>query len=754
MSKFRSSIFIFGSIILCVAVALATFLALSATGMIVTDPIELTFAVHDIEKEYDGTPLVADSYALLEGELREGHTATVTYTGAQTDVGIGQSGLQVKIEDADGFDVSKQYAVRVTNGLLTVTARPLSVKPEDVEAEYTGAPVFGETYAVLSGSLAAGHTLKPSSAVVSAVAVGTTPNTVRPNVFDAAGHDVTENYAIEFTPGSVTVSPRVLRVAPCDATKVYDGTPLTVQSYALTIGTLVSGHRLQVEYATEDGEAAELTDVGALKVQVAGFHVTDAAGEDMTDNYELYPAATATLTVGKADARVTLKPLNVVYGDRLQTTVAEAVLDASGVTASELVLQLPEHIDLNDAGTYTYSVDWAPGIDKSGNYNLVVTPGTLTIAQRELSVLLKHIVTTYSGQPYLPNIGDALPDDLPTTVREGLQLLHAANMENIGTYAYTADWKADATAQKNYRLRIAAGAVVIEPKFIEVDLETSLQKTYDGAPYTFPTEAAALVATVNQGVSIEEMTAVLEPVVPIAVNAGAYTFTVRLNDTEKSANYRLRVRQPGMLTIAKAMLAAPTYDYGHDGAAPKTGIEKVYDGKPATLDTSKFAFADNADLYVAEATLAPIVYVTTDERGNPTAQMAAVTGMVVRSRSTGENAAVNYELPTEISLNVTIQKRQVLICAENLTLREGETLDDLVGNFYDDQQYFGLLKPITSLVGVDRLDVSALADMFYQDDTTLVVEGAVIRNGNGLDVTGNYEIVYGYGTVTYMPAGA
>ena len=44
--------------------------------------------------------------------------------------------------------------------------------------------------------------------------------------------------------------------------------------------------------------------------------------------------------------------------------------------------------------------------------------------------------------------------------------------------------------------------------------------------------------------------------------------------------------------------------------------------------------------------------------------------------------------------------------------------------------------------------------MFYQDDTTLVVEGAVIRNGNGLDVTGNYEIVYGYGTITYMPAGA
>lgn len=743
MSKFRSSIFIFGSIILCVAVALATFLALSATGMIVTDPIELTFAVRDVEKEYDGTPLVADGYALLEGELREGHTASVTYTGAQTDVGIGQSSLSVKIEDADGFDVSKQYAVRVTNGLLIVTARPISVKPDDVAAEYSGMPVSGDTYSVLSGSLAAGHTLKPSSAVASAVAVGTTANTVQPNVFDATGRDVTENYAIEFTPGTVTVTPRVLRVAPCDAAKVYDGTPLTVQSYALKSGTLVAGHSLQVEYTAEDGAAAELTDAGELQVRVSGFHITDAAGTDMTDNYEIYPAGVATLTVGKADARATLKPLRIEYGDRLQTTVTEVLLNASGVTAADLILQLPENFNELDAGTYAYSVDWAPGATKANNYDLAITPGTLSIEQKEIPLLLKRIVTTYSCEPYTLQADEALPDTLPTAVRDSLELRSGADMENVGTYTYTADWKADAAAQKNYRLRITDGAVVIEPKYIEVDLETSREKTYDGAPYTFPTNAVELIRTVNQGVTKEEMTAVLEPVVPIAINAGTYTYSVRLNDTEKSANYRLRVRTKGTVTIAKASLAAPTYDYGN----AKTSIEKVYDGKPATLDTGNFAFTDNADLYVAEATLAPIAYVTT-------AQEAAVVGLVVRSRSTGENAAANYELPTDISLFVTIQKRQVLICAENLTLRDGETLEDLTGNFYDDQQYFSLLKPITSLVEGDRLDPTVLANMFYQDDTTLVVEGAVIKNGNGLEVTDNYEIVYGYGTITYMPAGA
>lgn len=68
---------------LCLAAALITFVSLSATGLIETNPIEITLIVSDESKEYDGTPLTAQSYEFKNGdELLSGHNAEVTFTGS------------------------------------------------------------------------------------------------------------------------------------------------------------------------------------------------------------------------------------------------------------------------------------------------------------------------------------------------------------------------------------------------------------------------------------------------------------------------------------------------------------------------------------------------------------------------------------------------------------------------------------------------------------------------------------------------
>ena len=76
MSKFRTSILIFGILIVVVAASLLTVLALYLTGTLKTDPIEIVLTVTDEEKTYDGTPLTAKEYALTSGELLEGHRLT------------------------------------------------------------------------------------------------------------------------------------------------------------------------------------------------------------------------------------------------------------------------------------------------------------------------------------------------------------------------------------------------------------------------------------------------------------------------------------------------------------------------------------------------------------------------------------------------------------------------------------------------------------------------------------------------------
>ena len=143
MTKFRTSILICGCIVLCVIGALVAFLTLSASGMIVSDPIEISVRVDDNRKEYDGTPLSAESYRVTSGELLKGHELQITFVGSQTAVGASAGTADIKVTDAKKRDVSKQYVFTVTPCLLEVTQRTVSFVQENVTREYTGGGVAG-----------------------------------------------------------------------------------------------------------------------------------------------------------------------------------------------------------------------------------------------------------------------------------------------------------------------------------------------------------------------------------------------------------------------------------------------------------------------------------------------------------------------------------------------------------------------------------------------------------------------------------
>ena len=148
MAKIKSSILIIGILITVVAASLLTVLALYATGSFVTAQTELTFAVDDAEKIYDGTPLFATRYELVSGELKNGHFAVVEFLGSQTDVGNSDSSLSVKICDKKGYDVTSEYKIRVKSGFLNVIRREIAVVLNDEEVVYNGSKVSFEDYTV------------------------------------------------------------------------------------------------------------------------------------------------------------------------------------------------------------------------------------------------------------------------------------------------------------------------------------------------------------------------------------------------------------------------------------------------------------------------------------------------------------------------------------------------------------------------------------------------------------------------------
>lgn len=82
---------------------------------------DCTVIVQGGEKQYDGTPLESENYFV---GLAEGHTVTYeTVGGSRTEVGSQQASVDnIRIYDADGNDVTSEYAITVFPGNITIVA--------------------------------------------------------------------------------------------------------------------------------------------------------------------------------------------------------------------------------------------------------------------------------------------------------------------------------------------------------------------------------------------------------------------------------------------------------------------------------------------------------------------------------------------------------------------------------------------------------------------------------------------------------
>lgn len=107
-------------------------------GTLAVHPVAIEITAGSATKEYDGTALSCDDWALTQGALVQGESIrSVTVTGSQTEVGKGENvPSDAVIEDVDGVDVTANYEIHYVPGRLRVTDRfddeavPLGDDPE------------------------------------------------------------------------------------------------------------------------------------------------------------------------------------------------------------------------------------------------------------------------------------------------------------------------------------------------------------------------------------------------------------------------------------------------------------------------------------------------------------------------------------------------------------------------------------------------------------------------------------------------
>ncbi len=493
MAKFKTAILILGLLAACIAASLATLLALSLSGAIKAEPAPLIFTVKDETKTFDGEPLTPTAYA-MGGELFKGHSIIADFTGSQTFVGESVGGMNVKVVDENGYDVTEEYAVKVNGGKLKVEKSPVLIYLNAGEAVYSGEKYVFDDYTVVAGTLAEGHRpalALPGSGLINAGEV-LSGQAAAPAIYDGAGRNVSENYDILFSMGEVKVVARPLAVRPIGGEKVYDGKPLVCDRYEITSGSLVDGHYAKVDFVPVDGEYAAQTFVGEVKV-VAEVTVFDANGKDVTRNYAINSEEYATLRVTPRDLVLTAKSRTVNFDGAIHSFAEDsAPYSAVGLVSGESVTvtyggQIKRVGEVDNVIT-DYAISGG-----NGNYNVTLVSGTIRVTPANLTVRLASVAKTYGEsidefkslftfEPELP-VGMTFASDIAQSVN---------SFGEVGSSTYTITDYGVSDEDGNdftdcFIINVVAGKITVTPRRAEVNVAGggAYGKTYDGKPFSF-----------------------------------------------------------------------------------------------------------------------------------------------------------------------------------------------------------------------------------------------------------------------------
>ena len=307
-------------------------------GKLVIETKELTVVTMGASKPYDGTPLTANGK--IEGFVN-GETAAFAVIGSQTEVGECTNAYTI---EWSGNAKQGNYTVKEELGKLEVTKSQAAIVivPKGGKKTYDGTPLVSEgddAYGLPAGFTCEATTKGSVTNVGSAVAEIDTYA-----IKNADGKDVTDqfgNVSTEFA--TLLVTKRPVTVVSEDASKVYDGTPLTKHEAGVTEGSMVDGESFVYEFTGIQTIAGESPN---------SFTISAGDGTNL-DNYEITKQE-GTLKVepkgvvpGEDNGMKVTKPVDKVYNGKEQKFVP-VVTDGDKV--------LVENVDY--IVTYTDALDF------------------------------------------------------------------------------------------------------------------------------------------------------------------------------------------------------------------------------------------------------------------------------------------------------------------------------------------------------------------------------------------------------------
>ncbi len=231
-------------------------------GNLTVLPLEISLTTDSETKAYDGKSLSAPGWKQTAGTLLEGHHVEMEVTGKLWDVGTVTNEGNAKILDAQGQDVSNLYSINYQFGTLKIQPIPLYITTKSAQKVYDGTALECPKWELVRGDFPDDYTIEIISCP-SQTQVGTVENSPEFRILNPRGGDVTHRYIIVGDYGTLTVQPRAITVRTDSAEKVYDGKPLSCNTFQIISGSLC------------EGDWIELTGISITNVGYSENYVVD-----------------------------------------------------------------------------------------------------------------------------------------------------------------------------------------------------------------------------------------------------------------------------------------------------------------------------------------------------------------------------------------------------------------------------------------------------------------------------------------------
>ena len=542
-------------------------------------------------KTYDGTPLTDGGYTVEFGgqtyhlaagqsqELANGDVLTVQIEGSVTDVEPSPTANKiVSVSIMNGTtDVHHIYNVQSKNGELQVTPMPLTVTAGSDSKVYDGTALTKNSYT--STDPAAGDTLASVTVTGSQTDAGSSENTASNAKLMRGDRDVTANYAIEYLPGTLTVTPVTDKVTVTITgytdTVTYNGAEQSVTGYE----TAISNPLYTADDFTFSGEAiAKGIDADTYKM-----NLTAAQFENSSHNFANveFTVTDGWLKIDPMALTITADSGSKVYDGTALTKNSYTSTDPAAGDTLASVTVTGSQTDVGSSDNVASDAKLMRGDrDVTANYAITYEKGTLAVTpltdKVTVTITGNKSTVTYNGaeQSVTGYKVESISNPLYTADDFTFSGEAIAKGIDAGTYAMgltAAQFRNQSANITNVEFIVTDGSLQINPRSVKLTSATD-EKVYDGQPLT---NGAVTVS----GDGFAEGEGAAYNVTGSQTNAGSSdnTFTYTLNPGTKAKNYTVET-EPGKLTVTPVTAEVTVTITGNKSTVTYNGAEQSVTG--------------------------------------------------------------------------------------------------------------------------------------------------------------------------------